>query len=395
MSRDDSDVRRYVVDEEYRNSMDPSENEYSGWLNEPLDSGGINGTRGITNIKNPETDEIAFVVFYSSLSASQSPDPWEDSINLNDGVAYYWGDAKAGDGPDPANQYGNRMIQRVYAETYAKNNRGAAPPILLFQKERPGWVLFKGLCTIAGLDIKRHRDEGEIVVNYRIKLDVLDADAIPLDWVHERALEMNDQKAPDAWKKWVSTGEIERYSIIPRRVRSKAQQLPSGDLGALHGNVRAQISGTTTREQGVKFEILLQRVLETMGMVNVELTENSGDKGVDLRGDIRFLEDANLSSARTRFGFKAQAKNNSRDNGVGGKDLSRLASRVDDGELGLFFTMSYFTEAAQEESAATYPLRLFSGRDIMELLVQTDLVSGNRLDAEVVADIDRTYGRLG
>lgn len=129
--------------------------------------------------------------------------------------------------------------------------------------------------------------------------------------------------------------------------------------------------------------------------MNVELTENSGDKGVDLRGDIRFLEDANLSSARTRFGFKAQAKNNSRDNGVGGKDLSRLASRVDDGELGLFFTMSYFTEAAQEESAATYPLRLFSGRDIMELLVQTDLVSGNRLDAEVVADIDRTYERLG
>jgi hypothetical protein len=70
--------------------------------------------------------------------------------------------------------------------------------------------------------------------------------------------------------------------------------------------------------------------------------------------------------------------------------LSRLASRVEDGEIGLFFTMSHYTTQAQEENLSTYPVRLFAGRDIAGLLAQSDLASGGSLNDSVVAEINET-----
>ncbi len=118
----------------------------------------------------------------------------------------------------------------------------------------------------------------------------------------------------------------------------------------------------------------------------VELTPSSGDKGVDLTGKIDLVTEAQLTEPNTKIAFKAQVKNKS--GSVGGREISRLASRVDDGEIGLFFTMSYYTQKAQQENISTYPVRLFSGKDIVELLAQTDLASRERLNDAVVDEIN-------
>ena len=102
---------QYVVGREYRNSRSMETNEYHKWLNAALD-GGINPQMGIGKLENPSTDECEFLVFYSSTGQSQRQDPWDDIINMEDGIAYFWGDSKSGDGPDPLSRPGNKWVKK-------------------------------------------------------------------------------------------------------------------------------------------------------------------------------------------------------------------------------------------------------------------------------------------
>ncbi|WP_436934089.1 restriction endonuclease [Halovenus marina] len=376
---------QYIVGKEYRNSTAIETNQYHKWLNGPLD-GGINPQRGIGKLENQVSGEREFLVFYSSDGQSKRHDPWDDIINMEDGVAYFWGDSKAGDGPDPLERSGNAWVKEEYCMNYAQNRRSEAAPVLLFQKERPGYVTFRGLCLISGLNIRRHKDGDDTVVNYRISLDILDADSIDLEWIHRKSRTGIDSGGPEAWNHWVDTGTVHRYSVYKDRIRSESAQKPEGRLSDLHSDIRLRLDGSNA-ERGKKLEKLLKKVLNSMDNISqVELTPSSGDKGVDLTGKIDLMTEAHLTELNTKIDFKAQVKNKS--GSVGGRELSRLASRVDDGEIGLFFTMSYYTQNAQEENISTYPIRLFSGKDIVELVAQTDLASRERLNDRVVEEIN-------
>jgi hypothetical protein len=71
---------------------------------------------------------------------------------------------------------------------------------------------------------------------------------------------------------------------------------------------------------------------------------------------------------------------------VSGKELSRLASRVGDGEIGLFFTTSHYTRSAQIENHSTYPSTVRSDQS-GRVVVQTELVKNSRLSDDIVSDI--------
>ncbi len=378
---------QYVVGKEYRNSTATVTNQYHKWLNAPLD-GGINPQMGIGKLENPETGECEFLVFYSSSGQSQRRDPWDDIINMEDGIAYFWGDSKAGDGPDPLSRSGNKWVKKEYCRSYARNRRSDAAPVLLFEKERSGYVTFKGVCIISGLEIERHKDGDNTVVNYRIELDILDADTVDLEWIHRKSRTGIDAGGPESWNHWVDTGTVRRYSIYKNRIRSKDAQKPTGRLADLHSDIRSRLDGSKV-ERGKKLELLLKKVLDSMDSISqVELTPSSGDRGVDLTGKVDLMADSHLTEPSTKIEFKAQAKN--KNGSVGGSELSRLASRVEDGEIGLFFTMSHYTKDAQKENLSTYPIRLFSGKDIVELLVQTDLANKSKLNDTVVNEINNS-----
>lgn len=378
---------QYVVGKEYRNAREASKNEYYGWLNGPL-NGGVNSGMGIHRLQNPRTGDCEFLVFYSSDGPSESRDPWEDVINLDDGVVRYWGGSKAGSGPDPLAGLGNSWVKTQYCETYAKNNRSAAPPVLLFRKDRSGYVTFCGLCIMTGLSVERHRDDGEIVVNYLIDMKILDTDTVELEWIHRKARTGYDVGGPKAWNHWVDTGTIRQYSIYNQEIRTTSEQYPDGRYERLHSDIRTRLDGPK-RKRGEKLELLLEKALNSLeNFRQVERTASSGDKGVDLTGRINLFSDIQLTGPDTEIDFKAQVKN--KQGSINGRELSRLASRIDDGEIGLFFTMSHYTQASQHERHTTYPLRLFSGRDIVELLVQTDLTDGNRLTDSLVSDINES-----
>jgi hypothetical protein len=120
--------RYYVVNERYRNSTDEDIDEFDSWINESI-SGGIANSGGIRNITNEKTGEREFLIFYSSSEGSQNHrDSWEDVINMEEGVARYWGDAKASHAPDPDASKGNGWVKEDYCKTYAQADRRSALP---------------------------------------------------------------------------------------------------------------------------------------------------------------------------------------------------------------------------------------------------------------------------
>ncbi|MBO4249526.1 restriction endonuclease [Halomicrobium sp. IBSBa] len=379
--------REYVVNKTYRSSSDATKDQFQKWLNGPIDNG-IRNSGGIRSITNPDTGKREFLVFVSDSGASQTQNPWEDVINMEEGIVRYWGDAKARHTPHPETATGNGWVKDDYCRTYAQNDRPNAPPVLLFEKPESGKVTFRGVCIITDLRIERHRDNGETVVNYLFELAILNANSIDLEWVHRKARTGVDVGGPDAWNRWVREGRIQRYSIYKDSIRSKEGQDPEGREADLLEDIRERLDDPN---KGEKLEVLIQFLMEGLkNFSNVELTPESGDRGVDLTGQVDLFSDRPLRGVDTKIEFKAQVKN--RGSSISGKELSRLASRVDDGEIGLFFTTSHYTRSAQRENLSTYPVRLFSGGDLVELLFQTDLADNGKLTDEVVEDIHEEVG---
>ncbi len=376
---------RYVVNETYRSSSDSTKDQFQTWLNGPVDTG-IRNSGGIRAIISPHTGKREFLVFYSDSSASQSQNPWEDVINMSDGIAHYWGDAKAKHRPDPDKPRGNNWVKTDYTETYSQGKRTEAPPVLLFEQPESGYVTFRGVCVITDLSIERHKDNGETAVNYLIELAILDADSVDLEWIHRKSRTGIDSGGPEAWNQWVKDGRIQRYSIYKDNIRTKDAQYPNGREKDLLDDIRNRLDDPN---KGVKLEYLIKFLLEQRPTFsNVGLTPSTGDRGVDLTGSIDLLANSHLSGAETTIEFKAQVKNTG--SSISGKELSRLASRIGDGEIGLFFTTSHFTRSAQKENSTTYPVRLFAATDLVELLLQTNLVEDCRLSDEIVREIQNT-----
>lgn len=373
---------RYVVNQTYRSSSDSNKDQFQKWLNGPVDTG-IRNSGGIRAIANPKTKEREFLVLVSDSGPTQTQNPWEDIINMEEGIARYWGDAKARHSPNPEKAMGNGWVKEDYCQTYARGNRSDAPPVLLFEKPKSGYVTFRGICIITGMSIERHKDGGDTVVNYLFELAILDADSVGLEWIHRKSRTGIDVGGPETWKKWVKDGRVRHYSVYKDNIRPKDIQYPGGREADLLQNIRNQLQNPN---KGEKLEYLVRYLMEDLkNFSEVELTPPSGDKGVDLTGRIDLFADTQLGGVDTKIDFKAQVKNTA--SSISGKELSRLASRVDDGEIGLFFTTSHYTRSAQKENLSTYPVRLFAGGDLTELLIQTELTEEDKLTEDVVEQI--------
>jgi hypothetical protein len=378
---------QYIVNQTYRSSSDSDKDQFQEWLNGPIDTG-IRNSGGIRAIVNPETKEREFIVFVSDSGPTQTQNPWEDIINMEEGIARYWGDAKARHSPNPEEARGNGWVKEDYCQTYARGNRSSAPPILLFEKPESGYVIFRGICIITGLGIERHKGEGETVVNYLFELAILDVDSVKLEWIHRKSRTGLDVGGPETWKKWVKDGRVRHYSVYKDNIRPKNRQYPVGREADLLQNIRNQLQNPN---KGEKLEHLVRYLMRDLNnFSSVKLTPPSGDRGVDLTGRIELFGETQLGSVDTKIDFKAQVKNTA--SSISGKELSRLASRVDNGEIGLFFTTSHYTRSAQEENLATYPVRLFSGGDLTELLIQTELTEGDKLTE---ATVEQIYDEIG
>ncbi|MDU8945995.1 restriction endonuclease [Ovoidimarina sediminis] len=360
------------------------EDELLRWLN--TTAGSISNSGGIRfkdpvsgGPVDPETDRPvpAFFVLITRDMSAQHHNPWDDVVDEVSGNIYYWGDAKISAREKLFNQFpGNARIE-------ATNNLRLAgrldemPPILHFSKQKSGWLTFNGLCALSDVRHAWFEDEGKPIKNLRILLSILDTETVPAEWLRQRVIaddvrEADRNLAPEVWRK-VMKGKIERRQVWSSKVRSKQQQVPVP--GSDDEQVLDEVAALTPAE----FEAFTVAMIDKLPDIvpglehRVTRTRRTGDHGIDFFGMFKLPYPIDYE-----IEFLGEAKRYK--TAITPDQVSRLVARLGRGQFGLYFTTSWYSEQTQKEiEADRYPVRLFSGQDIVNILRAGDCVSGGRL----------------
>lgn len=238
----------YEVGNRYRDSRDPSEDEFLAWIRGPLEKGisALGGVRPLYGRNEGIEDELAAIILVSSdLDRSDAENAWEDVFNLTEGWIHYWGDAKQTDQHastvDPDSFPGNQAMRRAH-QLDLEGSRHRYPPIMVFRKEEPGYVRFQGLTVIEHVEIEEFDSRGILTPNYLFHLGILDVDEVPLEWIHDRARDLSNSKAPSEWLDWIEKGSLSGNHRYSHREVADATDRSSLDIpeqgGGISGTIR-------------------------------------------------------------------------------------------------------------------------------------------------------------
>ncbi|WFG36260.1 hypothetical protein GKN94_11350 [Candidatus Lucifugimonas marina] len=334
-------------------------------------------------------------VFYSNnLAGLSGTNPWPDLIESDRGRAVYHGDNKSV-GKPALEAPGNKLLWQLLPLYSDPTHRQNAPPILMFEQvthggHRKGFRRFAGYGVPTGVRLQSQAASGGSFSNLSIEIALFavdqETDAFDWAWIDDRRTadvpaELVNQKAPDAWKQWVTHGasavESVRRVVYSRMIMSKEDQQPANSEGkSLLKEVHAHYSADPHGFEAIA-SLVTSKTMDphhSRGWV----TRRSGDGGVD------FVSRVEIGSgfASTDVVVLGQAKNlNPTTGSVSGRDLARLVSRLRRGWLGAFVTTGVFTPNAQREVVADeYPLVLSHGRDVATVLQQELIATGISLE---------------
>lgn len=133
-----------------------------------------------------------------------------------------------------------------------------------------------------------------------------------------------------------------------------------------------------------QFEYLVAELLRKIGYENVDVTRRTGDKGIDVTGNLTV---GGLTNVKTVI----QVKRYKTGNNISGKYITQLRGSAEVDQRGLIITTSDFTKDAIDESKATnkMPVALVNGEKLIELLfkykvgVKEETVSVFSIDSEL------------
>lgn len=363
------------------------DDELLRWLN--TSAGSIANSGGIRfkdpasgGSVDPETGRAvpAFFVLITRHMSAQHHNPWDDVVDEVSGNIYYWGDAKFSAREKLFNQFpGNARVE-------ATNNLRLAgqldqmPPILHFSKQKIGWLTFNGLCVLSDVRHAWFEDEGKPIKNLRILLSILDTEIVPAEWLRQRVTagdvrEADRKFAPDVWRKFLK-GKVERRQVWSSKVRSKQQQVPVP--GSDDEKILAEVSSLSPAEFEAFTVALVDKIPDIVpGLEHrVTRTRRTGDHGIDFFGMFKLPYPIDYE-----IEFLGEAKRYK--TAITPDQVCRLVARLGRGQFGLYFTTSWYSEQTQKEiEADRYPVRLFSGQDIVNILRAGDCVASGRLRVE-------------
>ncbi|OXB01919.1 restriction endonuclease [Flavobacterium pectinovorum] len=133
-----------------------------------------------------------------------------------------------------------------------------------------------------------------------------------------------------------------------------------------------------------QFEFLVAELLRKIGYENVDVTKRSGDKGIDIIGNLTV---GGLTNVKTVI----QVKRYKTGNNISGKYITQLRGSAEVDQRGLIITTSDFTKDARDESRAInkMPVALVNGQKLIDLLfqykvgVKEDIVSVFSINSEL------------
>jgi Restriction endonuclease AspBHI N-terminal/Restriction endonuclease len=353
--------------------------EFSGWLaivgRTIAMTGGIRPRSYIhkIGIRLP-----AYVVLVTANIVGDHANPWEDIIDRPSGVIRYWGDAKFSTREKGHDAFpGNRCLKRVYEEMLV-GDRSILPPILHFSRPSTGRLVFNGLCALETMELTWFEDGGRPIMNYRYGLSILDEECVSLEWLRSRTVAADKKSlevgAPIAWVDYVR-GRTRRRQLWRAQILDTKAQLPKP--GSDDERVLKQLMSLPPKD----FEAVIVALLREMKTVEHSITGTRyvNDSGFDFFGSF---------TMPLPVGYKVPLRGEAKrwKQGIGVGEVSRLVARLRRGEYGIFVTTSYYTRQTQEEVLEdAYPVKLFSGADLVRFFRELKLIAGDHLRADWLA----------
>lgn len=368
----------YKIGHEYKDilSVSKEDDEFVSWFSN--NGSGIGNSGGIRSGKylNLKINMPSYIVLITRSIAHRSYNPWEDIIDYSTGSIYYWGDAKSSKLKHYSEFKGNKNLLKIY-EHVLENKLINVPPILHFSKTERGIVKFNGLCVITNLELTWFEDKGDPVKNYRCKLSILDTETVKIEWLHNRVkcTELKDlnKTAPKVWIDYIK-GNVRKLDIWSKSIIKKIDQLPPEKSEEAHLLLQLNKLSPT------QFEAVVVDLFRNLPHVNHKIvrTRPTADGGFDFYGQFSIPY-----PIKYEIGFIGEVKKFARENAVQPKHVSRLVARLNRGQYGIFVTTSYYTEQAQREVLEDgYPVKLFSGNDIVKFLHELRLVDQGEIKKE-------------
>lgn len=336
---------------------------------------GMGNSKGIRPVKykNIKTELPAYIVLITRQVAHHHYNPWDDIVDYVAGKIYYWGDAKLNKEKNYKDFDGNRILLRTY-ENVLDANLEAIPPILHFSKTESGKVVFNGLCVLRKLEMTWYEDKGKPIKNYRGELIILDEEEVSVSWLNERVICENyneiNKLSPSIWRAYIK-GRTRKIEVFKKEIKSTEEQLP-------HENTEdAKILETLVNLTPTQFEAVMVELFREMPHIhhNILRTRAVKDGGFDFIGEFTIP-----FPLKYKIEFLGEAKKYDRKNSIGPGMVSRLVARLGRGQYGIFVTTSYYTKQAQTEVLEDgYPVKLYSGIDLINFLKELRLIDNGAI----------------
>ncbi len=114
-----------------------------------------------------------------------------------------------------------------------------------------------------------------------------------------------------------------------------------------------------------EFEVLMSKLIEHTGFINVEVTKKSGDDGIDVNAFLKHRFSLDL-----RYQFQVKRWKHS----VGRKEVANLRGSLGFNSFGVIISTSHFTSSAISESQGTgkTPINLVGMKDLYEIIKETN-----------------------
>ena len=180
----------------------------------------------------------------------------------------------------------------------------------------------------------------------------------PIDHVPRRAVTSNPSLPADSLRQTARVSVADDATEAPKKLSPHEIEARNA---AFKFDVLARLRGLDPYE----FEGFVGSLLEEIGFDSVEVTEASGDGGVDVRG---IYNTAKLFNDRVAIQVKRYGKNTR----VGRPEIQALRGSLAPSERGMIITTSDFTEAAVEEAcrAGVQEITLMNGEWLLEEMIK-------------------------
>jgi len=178
-------------------------------------------------------------------------------------------------------------------------------------------------------------------------------------------------------------------------LKERQESAASGELIVEKQNqlVRVELRKQLHAMDPYQFELLIGDLLGKLGYENVEVTKQSGDKGIDVVADLTLK---GITDVKTVVQVKRYKEKNKLDGSV----VTQLRGSAEVDQRGLIITLSDFTKGAIEESKAPnkMPVSLVNGEKLLDLFlehevgVKKELLPLYSIDSDWLEEFDNGAG---